>query len=87
MKAAIRTRYGPPNVLRIADVEKHIPKKDEVLIKVHATTVNRTDCGLLRGIPFPIRFFTGLRKPRLITLGTDFAGRVEQVGSHVRPSE
>lgn len=83
MKAAIRTRYGPPEVLDVRDVPKPTPKENEVLIRVYATTVNRTDCGVLWGAPFVFRFFTGLPKPRHATTGTDFAGRVEAVGARV----
>lgn len=83
MKAATRTVYGAPEVLRISDIAKPTPKDNELLIKVHATTVNRTDCGVLWGKPFIIRFFTGLTKPRLASTGTDFAGEVAAVGKDV----
>ena len=83
MKAVLRTTYGSPDVLSLGTVEKPIPKNNEILVKVYATTVNRTDCGILRGQPFPIRFFTGLLKPRSAIPGTDFAGRVEEIGQHV----
>jgi hypothetical protein len=59
MKAAVRTSYGPPEVVRIAAVEKPTAKDSEVLVKVHATTVNRTDCGLRAAKPFIMRFFNG----------------------------
>jgi NADPH:quinone reductase-like Zn-dependent oxidoreductase len=84
MKAAVRTRYGPPDVVRISEVEKPTAKDDEVLVKVHATTVNRTDCGLRAAKPFIWRFFTGLRRPRVRILGNEFAGEVQAVGSGVR---
>ena len=84
MKAAIRKKYGPPNALKVEIVEKPDPKDDEVLIRVHATTVNRTDCAILTGKPFIMRFFTGLFKPKLSTLGTDFAGKIEAVGRKVK---
>ncbi|MDX2133932.1 MAG: NAD(P)-dependent alcohol dehydrogenase [Saprospiraceae bacterium] len=83
MKAAIRTQYGPPEVLDVREVPKPTPKDNELLIRVHATTVNRTDCGVLWGAPFVFRFFTGLTRPRHATTGTDFAGRVEAVGARV----
>lgn len=83
MKAATRTVYGAPEVLRISDIAKPTPKDNEVLINVHATTVNRTDCGVLWGKPFIIRFFTGLTKPRIASTGTDFAGEVAAVGKDV----
>jgi NADPH:quinone reductase-like Zn-dependent oxidoreductase len=84
MKAAVRTRYGPPDVVRISAVEKPTAKNDEVLVKVHATTVNRTDCGLRAAKPFIWRFFTGLLRPRVRILGNEFAGEVQAVGSGVR---
>jgi NADPH:quinone reductase-like Zn-dependent oxidoreductase len=87
MKAAVHTRYGPPDVVRIAEVEKPAAKDNEVLVKVHATTVNRTDCGLRAAKPFFVRFFTGLRRPRVTVLGNEFAGEVEAVGSGVTSFE
>jgi NADPH:quinone reductase-like Zn-dependent oxidoreductase len=83
MKAAIRTKYGDPSVLSIQNIEKPTPKDNEVLVKVHATTISRTDMGVLSGAPFVFRFFTGLPKPRYQTTGTDFAGRIESVGKNV----
>jgi NADPH:quinone reductase-like Zn-dependent oxidoreductase len=83
MKAAIRTTYGDPSVLSIQNIEKPTPKDNEVLVKVHATTISRTDTGVLLGAPFVFRFFTGLPKPRYQTTGTDFAGRIESVGKNV----
>jgi NADPH:quinone reductase-like Zn-dependent oxidoreductase len=68
-------------------VEKPTAKNDEVLVKVHATTVNRTDCGLRAAKPFIWRFFTGLLRPRVRILGNEFAGEVEAVGSGVRSFE
>jgi hypothetical protein len=56
MKAILCTKYGPPDVLQVGEVEKPIPKDNEVLINVHATTVNRTDCATLRAEPFIMRF-------------------------------
>jgi NADPH:quinone reductase-like Zn-dependent oxidoreductase len=83
MRAAVRTRYGPPDVVRISEVEKPAAKDNEVLVKVHATTVNRTDCGLRAAKPFIYRFFTGPIRPRLTVLGNEFAGDVEAVGRGV----
>jgi NADPH:quinone reductase-like Zn-dependent oxidoreductase len=83
MKAAIRTIYGDPSVLSIQNIEKPTPKDNEVLVKVHATTISRTDTGVLLGAPFVFRFFTGLTKPRYQTTGTDFAGQIESVGKNV----
>jgi NADPH:quinone reductase-like Zn-dependent oxidoreductase len=83
VKAAVRTRYGPPDVVRIADVHEPVVKDHEVLIKIHATTVNRTDCGVRAAKPWIVRFFSGLIKPRVAVLGTEFAGVVEAIGSSV----
>lgn len=87
MKAIQRTRYGAPEVLTIKDVSRPEPKENEVLVKVHATTINRTDCGILTGKPFAIRFFTGLFKPRDMVPGTDYAGEVVAVGEAVTAFE
>ncbi|HYY78509.1 MAG TPA: NAD(P)-dependent alcohol dehydrogenase [Actinomycetes bacterium] len=87
MKAAVRTRYGPPEVVRIAEVDKPAPGDGELLVRVHATTVNRTDCGWLAVKPFVVRFFTGLTRPRLTVLGNEYAGRVEAVGAGVTSFE
>jgi NADPH:quinone reductase-like Zn-dependent oxidoreductase len=84
MKAAVHTRYGPPDVVRISEVDKPAAKDNEVLVKVHATTVNRTDSGLRAAKPFINRFFTGLLRPRVTVLGNEFAGAVEAVGGGVR---
>ena len=83
MKAAVHTRYGPPDVVRIAEVDKPTVTDHEVLVKVHATTVNRTDCGFRAAKPFIVRFFTGLTRPRVAVLGGEFAGVVEAVGGGV----
>ncbi|MCZ6595788.1 MAG: NAD(P)-dependent alcohol dehydrogenase [Bacteroidetes bacterium] len=84
MRASQHKKYGAPSVLNIEEVEKPAPKDHEVLIRVVAATVNRTDCGMLRAKPFIIRFFTGLLKPKDLILGTDFAGIIEAVGKDVR---
>jgi NADPH:quinone reductase-like Zn-dependent oxidoreductase len=81
MKAAVITRYGSPDVVRILDAPKPTPAADEVLVRVHAATVNRTDCGELRAHPFFTRLFYGLRRPRRTIFGLDFAGTVELVGT------
>ena len=83
MKAVTRTKYGGPDVLSVQEIDKPIPKENEVLIKVHCTTVSRTDCGILRGKPYLIRLFTGLFKPKSRIPGTDFAGVIEAVGNKV----
>ena len=84
MQAATRTKYGDPSILIIKEVERPTPKPNEVLIKVHATTVNRTDIGVLTGKPFVFRFFTGLLRPRYNIIGTDFAGQIVEVGDKVK---
>jgi NADPH:quinone reductase-like Zn-dependent oxidoreductase len=83
MKAAVHSRYGRPDVVRISEVEKPTPKDNEVLVKVHATTVNRTDCACRAAKPFFMRFFTGLIRPRATVLGNEFSGVVEAVGDGV----
>lgn len=84
MKAAVRSKYGPPEVLNIKEVEIPSPKDNEVLVKVYAATVNRTDCAILWGQPFIMRFFIGLFKPKVTVTGTDFAGQIEAVGKNVK---
>lgn len=83
MKAAIRSKYGPPEVLSIEEAETPSPKENEILVRVHAATVNRTDCGILWGKPFVIKFFTGFPRPTSSTPGTDFAGEIMAVGKSV----
>ena len=83
MRAVVHDRYGPPEVLRLADVERPVPEADEVLVRIHATTVTRTDCGWRRAEPFFSRVFTGLRNPKHEILGMELAGEVEAVGSAV----
>jgi NADPH:quinone reductase-like Zn-dependent oxidoreductase len=84
MKASVYTKYGPPAVLTITTIEKPAPKNKEVLVAVKATTVNRTDCAMLRAKPFIMRFMTGLFKPKNPVLGTEFAGIIETVGKDVQ---
>jgi NADPH:quinone reductase-like Zn-dependent oxidoreductase len=84
MKAAINTVYGPPEVVQVLEIEKPVPKDNELLIKVYATTVNRTDCGFRSAEYFISRFFSGLFKPKFKTLGNEFAGVVEAVGKNVQ---
>lgn len=83
VKAAVNDTYGAPDVVRIMDVEKPAPKDNELLIKVRATTVNRTDCGFRAAKPFFIRVISGIRKPKITILGSEFAGDVEAVGGGV----
>jgi NADPH:quinone reductase-like Zn-dependent oxidoreductase len=83
MKAVVHDRYGPPDVLRLDEIDRPVPRDEEVLVKVHATTVNRTDCSFRGARPFFIRFFSGLVRPRRRILGSEFAGEVEAVGTTV----
>ncbi len=83
MKAAVYLNYGNPDVVNIVDADKPTPKENEVLVKVHATSINRTDCGFRSGKPYIVRLFSGLKRPRQTILGSDFAGEVESVGKDV----
>jgi NADPH:quinone reductase-like Zn-dependent oxidoreductase len=87
MRAVVHDRYGPPEVLRLEDVERPIPKDDEVLVKIHATTVSQTDCHMRRAKPFIWRFMLGLLRPKRRTLGLELAGEVEAVGPAVTDFE
>jgi NADPH:quinone reductase-like Zn-dependent oxidoreductase len=84
MRATIHDRYGPPEVLRVGDVERPTPKEDELLVRVHAATVTRGDAMGIRSEDYKFtRAFTGIRRPRRTTPGTEFAGVVEEVGPAV----
>ena len=83
MKAIVYTEYGAPDVLKLKEVSKPVPADNEVLIKIVATTVNRTDCATIRAIPFFMRIATGLFKPKNQIPGTEFAGEMEAVGKSV----
>ena len=85
MKAIVHTEYGSPEVLHLQEVPKPIPKDNEVLIKIHATTVNRNDCGFRKPeYPFIIRPINGLFKPKRKILGTELAGEIESIGKNVK---
>src|SRR5688572_7312603 len=84
MKAAVRTKFGLPGDLAVKEIGKPTPKDNEVLIKVYASTVNRSDCHVLSGEPKYMRLFAGLTKPRQSIIGSDFTGQVEAVGSSVK---
>ena len=89
MRAIVCTNYGPPDVLQISEVRKPVPKDDEVLVRIHATTVSAADCELRRfdfapWIWLPMRLAFGIRRPRRPVLGQELAGDVETVGRKVR---
>ena len=83
MRAVFHDTYGSPDVLRLEDVERPVPGEDEVLVRVHATTVNRTDCHRRAAEPFVWRLIAGLRRPRRQILGSELAGQVAAVGPAV----
>ncbi len=84
MRAAVSTRYGPPEVVRVADdVPEPEVASDDLLVRVHVTTVNRTDAAYRRAYPFFIRAVSGWRGPKVPVWGTEFAGVVERVGPNV----
>jgi len=87
VRAVVYDRYGPPEVQRLEDVARPVPKEDEVLVRIHATTVNRTDCGWRSAKPFFVRYFIGLRGPKQKILGMELAGEVEAVGTAVTDFE
>ena len=89
MKAIVCTNYGPPDVLQLKDIKKPVPKDNEVLIRIRATTVSAADCELRRfdfplWIWLPIRLWFGLLRPRKPVLGQELAGDIEAVGKNVR---
>jgi len=84
MRAVVHDRYGPPEVLRVAEVERPVPKEDEVLSRVHASTVTRGDAMGVRSVEYRFaRLLTGIRRPRRTIFGGELAGRVEEVGAAV----
>jgi NADPH:quinone reductase-like Zn-dependent oxidoreductase len=85
MQALVFRQYGGPEVLHVEEVEKPSPKPDQLLIRVHAASLNPFDWHRMRGLPYPVRpMMTGVGRPRFTRLGVDFAGTVEAVGSQVK---
>ncbi len=84
MKAITRHQYGSPDVLKLEEIQKPTAGDDEVLVKVHASSVSSSDWELLRGTPYYVRPLFGLLKPKCKILGSDIAGRVEAVGRNVK---
>ena len=80
MKAVVFERYGSPDVLSLQTVPRPLPSNGEVRVKVHASTVNRTDTATLRAHPFFARAMTGLIRPKMSVLGMDFAGKIDLLG-------
>jgi NADPH:quinone reductase-like Zn-dependent oxidoreductase len=87
VKAVVYDRYGPPDVLRLEEVERPVPAEDQLLVRVHASTVTRSDCGFRSAEIFISRVFTGLRRPKQRIPGMEFAGEVEAVGGAVTEFE
>jgi len=84
MKAILFTKYGPPDVFQLKELEKPTPEDDEVLVKVHAVSVNSADATMSRGEPFLARLWSGFIRPKYQILGSDIAGRVEAVGKNAK---
>ena len=84
MKAIVLTKYGSPNDLQLKEIEQPVPEDDEVLVKIHAVSVNDWDWGMVRGKPFYIRLLCGLLTPKINIPGVDIAGQIESAGKNVK---
>lgn len=84
MKTIVYKKYGHPEVLKVKEVDKPTPQSNEILIKIYATTVTATECKFRKGEPFITRFFTGLTKPKITTLGEELSGEITAVGNEVK---
>lgn len=84
MKAIVCTEYGPPNVLKLKEIEKPVPQDNEILVRVTATSVTAAEGLMRKGTPYIGRLFTGLTKPKFAIPGTQFAGEIESVGQDVK---
>jgi NADPH:quinone reductase-like Zn-dependent oxidoreductase len=84
MRAIEYSSYGSPDVLKLVELEKPVPANNEILIRIHATTVTATEITFRKGEPYFSRLFTGLTKPKLTTLGEELSGVVEALGKKVK---